>query len=114
MKFHTSKAMNPYVSLERNSSSNWQRVRFLIVCAVVSRYKILCIQKCLLEMLVQRNILFDIGFLASMKQRKIQQPHYHVVALERKQVVLCCDSEETFEMQRTITVNHGHCEKQDF
>lgn len=84
---------------------------FLIVCVVVSHYKILCIQKCLREMLAHWNILFDRGFLSSMKQRKLQQRHYHVVALERKQIVLCCAHEEVFEKQRTSTANRDHCEK---
>ena len=84
------------------------------VCADVSHYKILCIQKRLHGKLSRRNILFDRGFLALMRQRKIRQQHCHAAVPELRQIDLCCAPEETVEMHRTSTVNRDHCEKQDY
>ena len=77
----------------------------------VSHYKILCIQKRQPERLSLMYILFDRGFRASRRQRKIQQQHCHAAVPEQKLIALCGVPEEAFEMYRTNTVNRDHCEK---
>ena len=80
---------------------------------IIEFYIFLYIQKRLLGKLSRRNILFDRGFLALMRQRRTQQQHCHEAVPEQKQIVLCGAPEEVLEMHRTNTVNRNHCKKQD-